>query len=67
MNYIGITVHWIDGQFNLNAAILSLSPFNEEKSADNLQAVLKRKLDEWELSSKVLLIVISTSALIMWL
>ncbi|CAK1598491.1 unnamed protein product [Parnassius mnemosyne] len=52
-NYIGVTVHYIDKNFEPQQILLECKGLNETHTSANLAKELKRVTDEWNLTHKV--------------
>lgn len=52
-SYIGVTVHYIDKNFEPQQTLLECKGLNESHTSVNLAKELKRVTDEWNITSKV--------------
>lgn len=52
-SYIGVTVHYIDKNFEPQQILLEFKGLNETHTSANLAKELKRVTDEWDLTNKV--------------
>lgn len=61
-SYIAITAHYITDEFYLDSALLGCCGFDTPHTSVNLAHEIKRVVDEWGLSNKVLIVVSDNAA-----
>lgn len=56
-NYLTVTAHYIDSNFELKSLLLECSRFDESHTSVNLAEELRRIITEWNIGKKILLVV----------
>lgn len=60
-SYLDLTGHFIDN-FTLQSLIIGVTPLNDRQTAENIKIWLKNLLEEWNISEKQVVIVVSDNA-----
>lgn len=61
-NFLAVTCHFITEEFELRNVLLECSTYAESHTSKNLAKELKKTFDEWNISSKILLMVSDNAA-----
>lgn len=56
-SYIAVTAHYFDLNFKLQSILLECAPLPGSHTASNIARELKRLIDEWKLTNKVIMVV----------
>jgi hypothetical protein len=59
---LGITAHWIDKEFNLHEALLSLQELRESHDGEHIGAAIYNALDEFNITDKLFCVTSDSAA-----
>lgn len=61
-NFLAVTVHFIDSNFEIQSLLLECTSFDESHTSKNLADALKNIITEWNLEEKVLMVISDNAA-----